>query len=46
MDTFFVEAAERRLPLVALPLAPDVEFAVAEFAERYGYEFGEFPSGD
>jgi mannose-6-phosphate isomerase-like protein (cupin superfamily) len=43
MDSFFVEAAERRLPLVTMPMAPEVESALAEFTERYGYEFGEFP---
>jgi mannose-6-phosphate isomerase-like protein (cupin superfamily) len=44
MDRFFAEAAERRLPLVAVPMAPEVESALAEFTERYGYEFGEFPT--
>ena len=46
MDAFFVEAAERRLPLVDMPIPPDVETALTEFTERYDYEFGEFPTED
>jgi mannose-6-phosphate isomerase-like protein (cupin superfamily) len=43
MDTFFAEAAERRLPLVAVPMTSEVETALAEFTGRYGYGFGDFP---
>jgi quercetin dioxygenase-like cupin family protein len=43
MDRFFVEAAERRLPLQAAPTDPAVAAALAEFTARYGFEFAEFP---
>jgi quercetin dioxygenase-like cupin family protein len=39
MDTFFTEAAERRLPLQAIPSDPAVQAALAEFTARYGYVF-------
>jgi mannose-6-phosphate isomerase-like protein (cupin superfamily) len=44
MDRFFVEAAERRLPLQAVPTDPLVLAELAEFAARYDYEFAEFPA--
>jgi quercetin dioxygenase-like cupin family protein len=43
MDRFFVEAAERRLPLQAAPTDPAVAAELAEFTTRYGFEFAEFP---
>lgn len=43
MDTFFVEAAARRLPLQGVPSDPETVRALAEFTARYGYEFAELP---
>lgn len=43
MDCFFVEAAERRLPLQAVPADRRVAAELAEFTERYGFEFAELP---
>jgi mannose-6-phosphate isomerase-like protein (cupin superfamily) len=39
MDSFFEEAAERRLPLQAPPNDPLVAAELKEFTEKYGYEF-------
>lgn len=41
MDRFFVEAAERRLPLQAVPDDPAIRSDLAEFTARYGYEFAD-----
>ena len=43
MDGFFAEAAERRIPLQAMPNAPTPSSVPADFAEKYGFEFAEFP---
>lgn len=43
MDRFFVEVAERRLPLQAVSSDPAVLAELAEFTARYGFEFAEFP---
>jgi quercetin dioxygenase-like cupin family protein len=45
MDHFFEEAAERRMPLQAVPTDPMVLEELASFTEKYGYEFAEFPPG-
>jgi hypothetical protein len=45
MDYFFEEAAERRMPLQAVPTDPVVFEELATFTEKYGYEFAEFPPG-
>lgn len=44
MDHFFEEAAERRIPLQAVPTDPAVLEELAAFTNRYGYEFAEFPT--
>ncbi len=44
MDHFFEEAAERRMPLQAVPTDPVVLEELATFTEKYGYEFAEFPT--
>ena len=43
MEHFFEEAAEGRIPLQAVPTDPDVLEKRAAFAEKYGYEFADFP---
>jgi quercetin dioxygenase-like cupin family protein len=43
MDRFFEEAAERRMPLQAVPTDPAILEELAKFTEKYGYEFAEFP---
>ena len=43
MDGFFAEAAERRIPLQAAPNAPANQDAPTDFAQKYGFEFAEFP---
>jgi mannose-6-phosphate isomerase-like protein (cupin superfamily) len=43
MDHFFEEAAERRIPLQAEPADPVVLEKLEAFAEKYSYEFAEFP---
>src|SRR5689334_16296665 len=43
MDGFFAEAAERRIPLQAMPNAPAVPPVPADFAQKYGFELAEFP---
>ncbi|MEP7188839.1 MAG: cupin domain-containing protein [Roseiflexaceae bacterium] len=43
MDGFFAEAAERRIPLQAIPNAPVAQALPADFAQKYGFEFAEFP---
>jgi gentisate 1,2-dioxygenase len=45
MGGFFEEAAERRMPLQAVPTDPGVLEELADFTEKYGYEFAEFPPG-
>ena len=45
MDRFFEEAAERRMPLQAVPTDPEVLEELGTFSEKYGYEFAEFPPG-
>ena len=42
MDSFFLEVAERRLPLQAVPTDPAVLADLDAFATRYGYEFATF----
>jgi mannose-6-phosphate isomerase-like protein (cupin superfamily) len=42
MDTFFLEAAERKLPLQAIPDDPAVLADLEAFTARYGYEFAAF----
>jgi hypothetical protein len=43
MDGFFAEAAERRIPLQAVPNAPAAQELPDDFAEKYAFEFAEFP---
>jgi hypothetical protein len=43
MDHFFEEAAERRMPLQAMPTDPTVLKELMAFTAKYGYEFAEFP---
>lgn len=43
MDHFFEEAAERRVPLQAVPEDPKVLDDLAAFTKKYGYEFAELP---
>ena len=43
MDRFFEEAAERRMPLQAVPEDPAVQEELASFTEKYGYEFADLP---
>jgi quercetin dioxygenase-like cupin family protein len=43
MDSFFEEAAERRMPLAAVPEDPKVLERLRDFTERYDYEFAELP---
>ena len=43
MDRFFEEAAERRMPLQAVPPDRAILEELAKFTEKYGYEFAEFP---
>lgn len=43
MDRFFVEAAERKLPLQGVPTDPAVLAELAELTARYGFEFAELP---
>lgn len=43
MDGFFAEAAERRIPLQAIPNAPVAQALPADFVQKYGFEFAEFP---
>jgi mannose-6-phosphate isomerase-like protein (cupin superfamily) len=43
MDGFFAEAAERRIPLQAMPNTPATQAVPDDFAEKYGFEFAEFP---
>ena len=45
MDSFFEEAAERRMPLQAVPTDPAVLEELAAFTGKYGYEFAESPPG-
>ena len=46
MDSFFIEAAEGRIPLQGPPPTdPEVRQRLAAFTERYGYEFAELPAG-
>jgi mannose-6-phosphate isomerase-like protein (cupin superfamily) len=43
MDGFFAEAAERRIPLQLSPANPVAQDVPADFAQKYGFEFAEFP---
>jgi mannose-6-phosphate isomerase-like protein (cupin superfamily) len=43
MDGFFAEAAERRIPLQAAPTDPASPALPTDFAQKYGFEFAEFP---
>ncbi len=43
MDGFFAEAAERRIPLQLSPANPVAQELPADFAQKYGFEFVEFP---
>jgi quercetin dioxygenase-like cupin family protein len=43
MDSFFEEAAARRMPLQAVPTDPAIQEDLAAFTAKYGYEFAEFP---
>ncbi len=43
MDSFFEEAAERRMPLAVVPEDPAVLERLRDFTERYDYEFAELP---
>jgi mannose-6-phosphate isomerase-like protein (cupin superfamily) len=43
MDGFFAEAAERRIPLQAMPNAPIPQAVPDDFAQKYAFEFAEFP---
>ena len=43
MDGFFVEAAERRIPLQVMPNAPAIQAVPDDFAQKYGFELAEFP---
>lgn len=45
MEHFFEEAAEKRMPLQAVPEDPTVLEDLAAFTKKYGYEFAEFPPG-
>ena len=45
MDRFFEEAAERGMPLQAVPSDPMVLEELASFTQKYGYELAEFPPG-
>lgn len=43
MDTFFLEAANRHLPLQAVPADPAVAADLEAFTARYGFEFADDP---
>jgi mannose-6-phosphate isomerase-like protein (cupin superfamily) len=43
MERFFIEAAERRIPLQAVSTDLAVLEAVTDFARKYSFEFAEFP---
>lgn len=43
MDRFFEEAAERSMPLQTVPTDPAILEELANFTEKYGYEFAAFP---
>ena len=43
MDGFFLEAAERRIPLQLMPNAPAIPPVPDDFAQKYGFELAEFP---
>ncbi len=42
MDRFFLDVAERGLPLQSVPADPSVQEALAAFTSEYGYEFASF----
>jgi mannose-6-phosphate isomerase-like protein (cupin superfamily) len=44
MDRFFLDVAERKLPLQAIPTDPSVQAELDAFIARYDYEFAEFDS--
>jgi quercetin dioxygenase-like cupin family protein len=41
MDTFFEEAAERRMPLAQVPSDPETLKQLVEFTARFAYEFAD-----
>jgi quercetin dioxygenase-like cupin family protein len=43
MEHFFEEAAERRIPLQAVPTDREIKEKVEAFTSKYGYEFAELP---
>ena len=43
MDSFFAEAAERRIPMQLSPSNQVAQYLQAYFAQKYGFEFDEFP---
>ncbi|HSD85709.1 MAG TPA: cupin domain-containing protein [Anaerolineae bacterium] len=43
MERFFIEAAERRIPLQAVSTDPVVLEALSEFEKKYSFAFAEFP---
>ena len=43
MDSFFEEAAQRRMPLQAEPTDPAIIEELEAFTEAYGYEFADLP---
>lgn len=44
MDRFFLEAAEQRMPLQAVPTDAGVQARLTAFTARYGYEFADLPA--
>lgn len=46
MAEFFIEAAERRIPLQAVTTDPDTLARLADFSVKYDFAFAEFPSSD
>lgn len=46
MDTFFTEAADRRIQLQAIPTDPTAVATLAEFAARYGLVFTDLAADD
>jgi mannose-6-phosphate isomerase-like protein (cupin superfamily) len=43
MERFFEEAAERRIPLQGTTTDPAIVEALADFSQKYSFEFAEFP---
>jgi mannose-6-phosphate isomerase-like protein (cupin superfamily) len=46
MDEFFIEAAERRIPLQAVTDDPPTLARLADFCAKYDFDFAEFPGND